>query len=78
MNIDGSSNGNPGHASGGMVIRDSSGSILLAEAFYFGITTSFNAETMSFLQGLQLCALNGLFSMAIEIDSKSLVDNRPI
>ena len=58
----------------GVVIRNSNRSVLLAEAFYFGITTSFNAESMALLRGLQLCALHGLFSVDIETDSKSLGD----
>lgn len=72
LNTDGASRGNPGVAGGGGVLRDHNGSMLLAYAFNYGVTTNFAAEFLAIFDGLRICRALQLPVHVIEVDSLSL------
>ncbi|XP_042505477.1 uncharacterized protein LOC122082041 [Macadamia integrifolia] len=73
INIDGSSMGNPGRAGGGGVIRDSNGKVIFSFKHFFGISTNYYAEFMSFLHGIRHAMGQRITNLWIESDSVAVV-----
>lgn len=73
LNTDGSSRGNPGPASGGGILRDSSGSVIFAFSEYFDIKTNLQAEALALLLGLSICHQLNLNNITVECDSAPLI-----
>lgn len=71
LNVDSNSLGNLSFAGGGIVIRDSGGTILMPEAIHFRLGISISAKSMAFM-GLQLCVANKMERVAVETNSMSL------
>nr|POE77134.1 putative ribonuclease h protein [Quercus suber] len=74
LNSDGSSFGNPGHAGGGGIIRNSNGEWVSGYARAIGTTTSVAIELWALRDGLNLCISLNLQAMEIELDAKLVVD----
>nr|XP_027071695.1 uncharacterized protein LOC113696487 [Coffea arabica] len=62
-----------GRASGGGVLRDSFGRVILAFYKEFGEKGVLQAEALAVLEGLLLCAAKGLRGILVEVDSAVLV-----
>ncbi|XP_042483480.1 uncharacterized protein LOC122063840, partial [Macadamia integrifolia] len=73
INIDGSSMGNPGRAGGGGVIRDSNGKVIFSFKHFFGISTNYYAEFMTFLHGIRHAMGQRITNLWIESDSVAVV-----
>lgn len=76
LNIDGASKGNPGMSGGGVILRNSTGQLVLAGYYFYGLCSSVEAEMRALLDGLIMIRDFGLmeYSFLIESDSKLLVD----
>src|SRR6202161_3679505 len=72
-NIDGASRGNPGPASYAVVLRDSSGKIVLELAKNIGRETNNVAEYYSLLAALDYATSQGIVALRIRSDSELLV-----
>ncbi len=74
INIDGASRNNPGHSGAGVVVRDTTGRVILEEALYLGIGTNNEAEYKALLLALEKArGLNGQ-EIVIRSDSELLVN----
>ena len=74
FNLDGSSLGNSGKASGGGLIRNDKGEWLKGYARNVGYSTSVAVELWALCDGLRLCIALKLPAMIIELDAKLIVD----
>jgi ribonuclease HI len=72
-NIDGASRGNPGPASYAVVIRDSSGKVILELGKKLGRETNNVAEYYALLTALDYAATHGISALRIRSDSELLV-----
>lgn len=63
-----------GEASGGGILRDSAGNMVLAFADSFGSKTSLQAEALALYMGVKLCCMLDLSNITIECDSAVLID----
>jgi len=72
-NIDGASRGNPGPASYAVVIRDSSGKVILELAKKLGRETNNVAEYYALLTALDYAVTHGISALRIRSDSELLV-----
>ncbi|XP_042939531.1 uncharacterized protein LOC122274569 [Carya illinoinensis] len=73
LNVDGSSNGNPGAAGAGGVLRDSKGDLLMSFSVHLGTGTSNFAEVMSLIHGLRLIKRMGVVHIDLESDSMMVI-----
>lgn len=73
LNTDRCSRGKPGSASGGGVLRDSNGNLVLGFPVYFGHLTSVQAEARALLFAIKLCLQYGFLNLHLELDSLLLV-----
>ncbi|MCK5833807.1 ribonuclease HI family protein [bacterium] len=73
INIDGACRGNPGPASYGVVVQDSSGRILKKLKGFIGTATNNIAEYSAFIQALKFIEANPVDSVEIRSDSELLV-----
>lgn len=71
--IDGGSRGNPGPAAAGFVLKDSSGTQLLAKGYVIGRTTNNVAEYTSFVKALEAARQIGAEQLTVFSDSELLV-----
>ena len=74
LNLDGSSMGNPGLASGGGLIRNERGEWIKVYARAIGITMSVAAELWALRDGICLCSALNFPAVIVELDSKLVVD----
>jgi ribonuclease HI len=72
-NIDGASRGNPGPASYAVILRDSSGKVIVELAKNIGRETNNVAEYYALLAALDAAAANGITALRIRSDSELLV-----
>ncbi|CAK9185270.1 unnamed protein product [Ilex paraguariensis] len=75
LNFDGTSKQN-GLSSGGMILRDSKGHVLLAAAAAYGIGSNMKAECLALLDALKMIMHHGLGTsqLVLESDSQVLVN----
>lgn len=73
LEIDGASQGNPGPAGAGIVIRDASGRIVDEIGQFLGVLTNNQAEYQALLRGLREVAKLGARRVQIKSDSELLV-----
>jgi len=71
--IDGGSRGNPGPAAAGIVLEDSSGTLLLAKGYILGRTTNNVAEYTSFVKALEAARKFDPEQLVVFSDSELLV-----
>jgi len=71
--VDGGSRGNPGPAAAGFVLKDSSGTQLLAKGCVIGRTTNNVAEYTSFIKALEAAKKIGAEQLVVFSDSELLV-----
>ncbi|CAL1391746.1 unnamed protein product [Linum trigynum] len=79
LNIDGASNGNPGPAGAGGLLRDGTGKWLKGFVANLGIATAALAELWAFNHGMELAWKEGHRAIKIESDSQlaiHLIENR--
>ena len=74
LNMDGSSLGNPGLASGGGLIWNEKGEWVEGYAKAIGITKSVAVELWALRDGIRLCIVLKLPIVEIELDSKLVVE----
>ena len=74
LNKDGASQGNPGKAGGGGVIRDSTGKWVKGFSRSMGVTTSVIAEFWAIRDGLVLAKQLGIQNLEVELDAKIVAD----
>ena len=74
LNIDGSTDGNPGLAGYGGLLRDDHGNWLVGFARRIGTTTSFVVELWGHRDDLSLCYNLNIPSIIVELDAKAIVD----
>lgn len=74
LNTDGSSILHSSSASGGGILRDSSGKFIFAFSAFFGYGSNMCAETLSLLVGLFICNKLQVQSVAIRCYSKIIID----
>lgn len=74
LNIDGSTDGNPGLAGYGGLLRDDHGNWLVGFARRIGTTTSFVVELWGHRDDLSLCYNLNIPSIIVELDDKAIVD----
>ncbi|XP_071909715.1 uncharacterized protein [Coffea arabica] len=72
LNTDGSAKDNPRLSGGGGVLRDSKRDILFAFAEFYGEVSTLQAESRALCMRLELCVLNGVSRIMVEVDSKAL------
>jgi len=72
-NIDGASRGNPGPASYAVVLRDSSGKVILELSKHIGRETNNVAEYYALLAALDSAASHGIQALRVRSDSELLV-----
>ena len=70
---DGASRGNPGMASGGLVVYNNKEVCLYEEAFYLGTKTNNFAEYSAVLRALNLSVANKVRKLTLKSDSEFLV-----
>ena len=74
LNLDGSSLGNPGRASGGGLIRDSNGVWIKGFTCNIRTSSSVEVELWAFRDGLSLCFSLNIVALEIEVDAKVILD----
>ena len=72
-NIDGASEGNPGTASYGRVLRDENESILFIFYFHLGRATNNMVELMAMEQRLDFLEQDNLQNVIVEADSELII-----
>lgn len=70
MYTDGASRNNPGHAGGGIYVKDNNSDKYIQCAQYLGLRTNNEAEYTALLYGIELCMALGVSDINICIDSK--------
>ncbi len=73
INIDGACRGNPGPASAGVILRDSTGKIVDKVGAYIGTATNNIAEYTSLIVGLKLALKHGANQILVRSDSQLMV-----
>jgi len=74
INIDGACRGNPGPASFGAVVRDSTGKVISELKGHIGIATNNIAEYSALINALEYALKNGATELEIRSDSELLVE----
>ena len=74
LNSDGSSMQNATKSSGGGILRNPGGKLILAYSFFFGQGTNMCAESLALLVGLFLCEKIQVSNITVRCDSKILAD----
>ncbi|CAK9161989.1 unnamed protein product, partial [Ilex paraguariensis] len=72
LNVDEAVKGNPGLASGGAIVRDERGGVILVASFYYEECSNMKAEFCALLDGLQLVLSHDLMEKEILVESDSL------
>ena len=71
--VDGSSQGNPGPAAIGVVLRDGAGTIVDTFSELIGVATNNQAEYRALIAGLELTLKSGAAQVAVNLDSELVV-----
>ena len=74
LNLDGSSLGNPGRASGGGLIRDSNGVWIKGFTCNIRTSSSVEVELWALRDSLSLCISLNIVALEIEVDAKVILD----